>query len=346
MEAGAPDGAQGDGSGLDADASRPPSPDAGGADGGGADADAGNIVEAGADADAGPPTCFTLSALGLTDVWYSTCGTGLACKSFHLTASGSTPLLVGDDPTVSPDLNNVLYISGSSPGGGWTMNQLNLLTSADAVICQHNDGHCFTNDGLTLIFNQGTGIYQQSIDGGGYGAITMSPGGYDGSPQINRVNGTIALHNSNSGIVTCARNGASRTNVPNTVKGDYTPSWSPDGMWIAFTRGVLTGPGEIWKIHPSGGQLTQLTNFAGSPSVSLKLANPSVFSYAVTNAWTPDGGHVLVGAVLTLPNNNLQNAIIAVATDGSFSYLPLCGVNPANGVDFVYTITGLSADGG
>jgi Tol biopolymer transport system component len=40
---------------------------------------------------------------------------------------------------------------------------------------------------------------------------------------------------------------------------DYDPSWSPTGDWIVFTS-ERTGPAELFRMHPDGGALEQLTD--------------------------------------------------------------------------------------
>jgi Tol biopolymer transport system component len=51
-----------------------------------------------------------------------------------------------------------------------------------------------------------------------------------------------------------------------------SPTWSPDGRWIAFDR---SGWGEIWKVHPDGTGLERL--------VAGRAAAPS---------WSPDGKQI------------------------------------------------------
>jgi Tol biopolymer transport system component len=50
--------------------------------------------------------------------------------------------------------------------------------------------------------------------------------------------------------------------------GSWMPSWSPDGAWIYFSRG-LSGAGELWKIPAAGGDAIQVTHsgaFESHPS--------------------------------------------------------------------------------
>ena len=44
---------------------------------------------------------------------------------------------------------------------------------------------------------------------------------------------------------------------------EYTPTWSPDGKWIAFVSVDETGAGHLWKVRSTGGSPTRLSNVYG-----------------------------------------------------------------------------------
>jgi WD40-like Beta Propeller Repeat len=44
---------------------------------------------------------------------------------------------------------------------------------------------------------------------------------------------------------------------PLGVSSAFSPEWSPDGDWIAFTDGE--GPHDLWVVRPDGTGLRQLT---------------------------------------------------------------------------------------
>jgi Tol biopolymer transport system component len=64
---------------------------------------------------------------------------------------------------------------------------------------------------------------------------------------------------------------------------DRVPRWSPDGKWIAVFSD-RSGPLQIWKIHPDGSGLTQVTDAATNTA------------YAI---WSPDGKRMAAASTKT-----------------------------------------------
>ncbi len=60
---------------------------------------------------------------------------------------------------------------------------------------------------------------------------------------------------------------------------EFSPVWSPDGNWIAFTSWDNEGRGHLWKVSSRGGDPVQLSDEPG------EFINPS---------WSPDGSEIVV----------------------------------------------------
>ena len=108
-----------------------------------------------------------------------------------------------------------------------------------------------------------------------------------------------------------------------TRVGIWSPAWSPDGRWIAFSRQVGSGPDELYVIHPDGSDLRRLTRYeplstrlvwskqgpgvhrrarhewaahaardyvdAARPRPPLQRLHASFGLRSITVAWSPDG---------------------------------------------------------
>jgi Tol biopolymer transport system component len=57
----------------------------------------------------------------------------------------------------------------------------------------------------------------------------------------------------------------------------YTPAWSPDGKWIAYTTWDDAAGGHVWKVRADGGAPVRLSRSSG------EYLNP---------VWSPDGGQI------------------------------------------------------
>ena len=107
--------------------------------------------------------------------------------------------------------------------------------------------------------------------------------GLDDAPAVNPVDGRLVWHNSSSGLYVSNSDGTGRQLIPNSLKGDFFPTWSPDGTWIAFSRqtGTPAVSNSIYKIRPDGSGLTALLLPSGP------LVFSSTFFGATISTWTP-----------------------------------------------------------
>jgi Tol biopolymer transport system component len=89
-----------------------------------------------------------------------------------------------------------------------------------------------------------------------------------------------------------------RVNVSRSPAYDGAPSWSPDGMRIAFTSG-RDGAQELWTVSPDGSGAKRLTGSGGA-----KPYNPE---------WSPDGREVLY----YLEKGDNKDQIWIIGADGT-----------------------------
>jgi TolB protein len=128
-------------------------------------------------------------------------------------------------------------------------------------------------------------IYVSNADGSGLQRLTFGPG--SSTTNINpawnpKTGNELAFVSDRSGTPQIYAMNADGTNLRRllTAGGDAdAPSWSPDGLSIAFTWAVVeTGAFDIYVMNLANGQITQLTHNAGS--------NDRPW-------WAPDGRHII-----------------------------------------------------
>ncbi|MEP7289015.1 MAG: protein kinase [Chloroflexota bacterium] len=150
----------------------------------------------------------------------------------------------------------------------------------------------------------------------------LRPGGNTGAPSDSPAsNGQIALVSSDSsgkiGIFVVNSNGTSMHRVSDSIGGDYSPVWSPDHQYIAFSS-TRDGKANLYAMTAEGKNVHRITNDASnelmptwSPDgknlafVSDRDGNPEIYTVSVTGqdmhrlttnktkefapAWSPDG---------------------------------------------------------
>jgi TolB protein len=73
--------------------------------------------------------------------------------------------------------------------------------------------------------------------------------------------GLIAFASNQSGdfdIYTIRPDGSGQQELTDSRLEDQSPAWAPDGSWIAFTSGTITGRKDLWLMRPDGSQLHEL----------------------------------------------------------------------------------------
>lgn len=179
--------------------------------------------------------------------------------------------------TVSPDGNQILFVSDRDQKDGeiyimdTTGNNLKRLTANEYF----EDLPVFTPDGKKIIFTRtlkntsdtstkvtfNGEVFMMNIDGTNEVQLTYRPGG-DGGAQISPDGNKIAFHGKSTegkyDIHIMDTDGKNIINITDDVAEDYSPFWSPDGKWLAFTRGDSKNY-DVWIINLETKIKTRLT---------------------------------------------------------------------------------------
>jgi len=220
--------------------------------------------------------------------------------------TGDNQILPGVRPRLSPDGRYIVYRRGEVYEGDIYV--YDLQTSVDTLVFLNDDyvvNYSWTPDGSQIVYDYRCRIYVMDRDGSNNQVLIDTwPGSrycYNDSPHVNPTDGRITWENEFFGIAVADADGQNPYWIPNTQDLDYSPIWSPDGLWIAFWR-----DDNIYKIHPDGSDLTQLTF----------LADPDWMEN--TGAWTVDGSWMVAPAKV-----DGVMRLYVVAMDGSGRMLPV-----------------------
>jgi Tol biopolymer transport system component len=171
-------------------------------------------------------------------------------------------------------------------------------SSRPGVDCVGVDQPAWSPDGSKIAFqynladdsyagseNLDAGIWIVNVDGTGLHQVTQrTPGtAWDFGPQWSPDGTRLVFFRSDfntqaDAVFTVGVDGGSVSQVtPWALDAGDSPDWSPDGTWLLFRAQPSDGSSNVYKAHPDG---TGLTNLTGQP--------PSGFHY-LSSSFSPDG---------------------------------------------------------
>ncbi len=229
-------------------------------------------------------------------------------------------------PSPSENLGNGLIAFGCGyhlctvmpDGSGFT----DLIEPYDRDVVLAAYSPVFSPDGSKIVFRgyprSGLGasgganydLYVMNTDGSGVTNVTRSPddvrrGVSQYYAEWSPDGSMIAYDSDDGGFHVMNADGSDERKI---VDEGGSPTWSPDGSWIAFVMGRDHGA-ELWKIHPDGTGLTQLTQSTGSDELPV---------------WSPDGSRIafLRDRVLYLVNADGTGLTVLADIQGAYPFQP------------------------
>ena len=193
-------------------------------------------------------------------------------------------------PRVSPDNSRIAFSSLGK--NGWSIRMYSLELARPVSFASPGGttlSPAWSSDGSKLAFSSSTTgdneIYTTDASGAGLHRLTAFRGP-DVSPVWNpKSNGQIAWVSGRSGLPQIYIMDSDGANVQRMTDGGYatSPSWSPNGQFLAFSWNRKYGPGapggqDIYIMDIASKRWIQLTHEAGSNDF------PS---------WSPDGRHIV-----------------------------------------------------
>lgn len=223
-------------------------------------------------------------------------------------------------PRLSPDGGRIAFASMSA--GGWNIQMFSTDLGRTVSFPRFggtNLSPAWSSDGTRLAFSSSRGgfpnIYVSDQNGNGSKQLTNGKGP-DVSPVWNpKTNAQIAFVSGRSGLPQIYVMDADGSNVQRLTNEGYavSPSWSPNGQFLAFAWIRHYGPGapgaqDIYIMDVASKQWVQLTHDSGRNDF------PS---------WSPDGRHLVYQS-----NKFGSDQIWAMLADGSQQHqLTTSGVN-------------------
>ncbi|MBC8252900.1 MAG: PQQ-binding-like beta-propeller repeat protein [Ardenticatenia bacterium] len=190
------------------------------------------------------------------------------------------PVLTATVCTQRPDAGKIAYVSTDNREL-WTMNvdgsgKRRLVGLAELDYVYHPQ---WLPDGNRVVFTTHAHTYVINADGSD---LTELPVNFETpivSPDGTKITG------SGNGLIVAQIDGGGTVDLTNCTESKPcsigSPTWSPEGQWIAFNGGFLRRPGQIdaglWVARTDGSELRQLL--------------PS-WNRTITPSWSPDGARI------------------------------------------------------
>ena len=212
-------------------------------------------------------------------------------------------------PHVSPDGSRVAFSAVSD--AEWEILMYSLELNRPVAFTRYQGANlspAWSSDGKSLAFSSSRSgdaeIYSVDVTGGNLRRLTDSKGP-DVSPTWNpKTNAQIAWVSGRSGLPQIYTMASDGSNVVRLTDQGYavSPSWSPNGQFLAFAWIRNYGPGapgasDIYVMDVASKQWVQLTHDGGRNDF------PS---------WSPDGRHIVFQS-----NRSGRNQIWSMLADGS-----------------------------
>jgi TolB protein len=178
------------------------------------------------------------------------------------------PATPGGDPIGpqwAPDGTSIAFADALPSGKGGGIYLLTLEDETMSVITEDAAGGgllSWSPDGLEIAFTREKGdtsnIWAVDVATGETRQISDAGFGFD--PAWSPDGSLIAYFNSQIWVVNTDGSGHALAVTDMHGCEALNPHWSPDGSWITFYSCEDSGPNDLYRIHPDGTGLTQLTD--------------------------------------------------------------------------------------
>ncbi|HEV8563423.1 MAG TPA: hypothetical protein VGR41_00755 [Actinomycetota bacterium] len=168
-------------------------------------------------------------------------------------------------PQWAPDGSSIAFADALPTGNGSGIYLLTLDDEGMTVITEEAAGGgllTWSPDGSEIAFTREHGdvanVWAVNVVTGELRQISDSGFGYD--PAWSPDGALIAYFDSQIWVVNADGSGHARVVTESEGCEANTPHWSPDGSWITFRSCENSGPNDLYRIHPDGTGLMQLTD--------------------------------------------------------------------------------------